>query len=55
MPKCPKVVFDIRNDLDALFSYHQISVGGIKDLQLMELANRRGSWDSVAGLAPYRP
>jgi exonuclease 3'-5' domain-containing protein 1 len=28
----PKVVFDIRNDSDALFSLFQISVDGIKDL-----------------------
>ena len=35
----PKVIFDIRNDSDALFSHYQISVDGIKDLQLMELAS----------------
>jgi exonuclease 3'-5' domain-containing protein 1 len=47
----PKVVFDIRNDSDALFSHYQISVDGIKDLQLMELATRQGPKDFVAGLA----
>lgn len=50
-PTIPKVTFDIRNDSDALFSHYQISVDGIKDLQLMELATRKGSKDYVAGLA----
>ncbi|KAF2672683.1 domain-containing protein 1 [Microthyrium microscopicum] len=47
----PKVVFDIRNDSDALFSLFQISVDGIKDLQLMELASRGRSRKFVSGLA----
>lgn len=47
----PKVIFDIRNDSDALFSLYQISVDGIRDLQLMELATRKSSMDLVAGLA----
>jgi len=34
----PKVIFDICNDSDALFSHYEISVDGIKDLQLMKLA-----------------
>jgi exonuclease 3'-5' domain-containing protein 1 len=34
----PKVFFDIRNDSDALIRHYQISVDGIKDLQLMELS-----------------
>jgi len=46
----PKVVFDIRNASDALFSHFQISVNGIQDLQLMELATRRFSKDLVAEL-----
>jgi exonuclease 3'-5' domain-containing protein 1 len=50
-PTIPKVFFDIRNDSDALFSHFQISVDGIKDLQLMELASRKGSQNLVAGLA----
>lgn len=50
-PTIPKVIFDIRNDSDALFSQYEISVDGIKDLQLMELATRKGSKDFVAGLA----
>ncbi len=32
-PTIPKVIFDIRNDSDALFSHYEISVDGIKDLQ----------------------
>jgi exonuclease 3'-5' domain-containing protein 1 len=47
----PKVVFDVRNDSDALFSLFQISVDGIKDLQLMELAYRTGSRKFVSDLA----
>ena len=47
----PKVIFDIRSDSDALFSHFQISVNGIQDLQLMELATRKGSKDIVVGLA----
>lgn len=50
-PTIPKVIFDIRNDSDALFSHYEISVDGIKDLQVMELATRKGSKDFVAGLA----
>ena len=47
----PKVVFDIRGDSDALFGLFQISVAGIKDLQLMELAYRTGSREFVSSLA----
>ena len=50
-PTIPKVIFDIRSDSDALFSHFQISVNGIQDLQLMELATRRDVKDVVAGLA----
>ena len=47
----PKVCFDVRNDSDALFGEYQISVNSIEDLQLMELANRKGSKTFVAALA----
>ena len=47
----PKVIFDVRNDSDALYSLHQISVDGIEDLQLMELGCRGGSKDRVMSLA----
>ncbi|KFY31110.1 hypothetical protein V493_01395 [Pseudogymnoascus sp. VKM F-4281 (FW-2241)] len=36
----PKVFFDIRNDSDALYSHFSISLAGIHDIQLMELATR---------------
>ncbi|KAF2725552.1 hypothetical protein K431DRAFT_329098 [Polychaeton citri CBS 116435] len=44
-------VFDIPNDLNALFSLYRVSVDGVKDLWLMELATRQGSRNLVAGLA----
>jgi exonuclease 3'-5' domain-containing protein 1 len=50
-PTIPKVFFDVRNDSDALFSHYNISVDGIKDLQLMELATRNFSREYIAGLA----
>lgn len=46
-PTMPKVIFDIRKNSGALFSHFQISVDGIKDLQLMEIAAREGSNDLV--------
>ncbi|KAG6301925.1 hypothetical protein E4U09_004248 [Claviceps aff. purpurea] len=46
-----KVIFDVRNDSDALFHHFQISLQGVQDLQLMELAARRKNRRSVAGLA----
>lgn len=47
-PTMPKVIFDTRNNSDALFSHFQISVDGIEDLQLMELVTRKGSKDFLA-------
>ncbi|KAF2475949.1 uncharacterized protein BDR25DRAFT_300827 [Lindgomyces ingoldianus] len=47
----PKVFFDIRNDSDALYSLYGISVNGIIDIQLLELATRKSSKSYVAGLA----
>ncbi|KAJ5946815.1 hypothetical protein N7454_003654 [Penicillium verhagenii] len=38
----PKVFHDVRNDSDALFAHYQIRLGGVQDLQLMELAARKG-------------
>ncbi|KAG6152621.1 hypothetical protein E4U37_003741 [Claviceps purpurea] len=46
-----KVIFDVRNDSDALFHHFQISLQGVQDLQLMELAARGKNRRSVAGLA----
>ncbi|KAF1996939.1 hypothetical protein P154DRAFT_579422 [Amniculicola lignicola CBS 123094] len=34
----PKVFFNIRNDSDALYSLYSISINGIIDIQLLELA-----------------
>ncbi|KAI3120550.1 hypothetical protein CBS147326_9434 [Penicillium roqueforti] len=50
-PSIKKVIFDVRNDSDALFSHYNISLDGMQDLQLMELATRSGSKKYVAGLA----
>jgi len=47
----PKVFFDVRNDSDALYSHFQISLAGIQDLQLMELATRRFKKGYVNGLS----
>lgn len=41
-PLVAKVFFDVRNDSDALFAHYQISLDGVGDIQLMELATRRG-------------
>jgi exonuclease 3'-5' domain-containing protein 1 len=49
-----KAFFDVRNDSDALFNLYQISLNGVKDVQLMELACRPGpdaSKKYLAGLA----
>jgi exonuclease 3'-5' domain-containing protein 1 len=46
-----KVFFDIRNDSDALFSLYGVRVGGIEDLQLMELASRTFNKSFLCGLA----
>jgi exonuclease 3'-5' domain-containing protein 1 len=50
-PTIPKVFFDVRNDSDALFAHHAISLQGIHDLQLMELATRTRARDYINGLA----
>ena len=47
----PKVFFDVRNDSDALFAHFQISLQGIQDIQLLEIATRFYSKQWVAGLA----
>lgn len=46
----PKVFFDVRNDSDALFCHYQISLSGVDDIQLMELATRTFSRIRVNGL-----
>lgn len=47
----PKVFFDVRNDSDALFTHFQISLQGVHDLQLLEVATRQHSKKTVTGLA----
>ncbi|QSS63453.1 hypothetical protein I7I51_00511 [Histoplasma capsulatum] len=47
-PTIKKVMFDVRNESDALFSHYNIHLDGIQDLQLMELATRSGSKKYVA-------
>ncbi|RAH55920.1 hypothetical protein BO85DRAFT_498327 [Aspergillus piperis CBS 112811] len=42
-PSIKKVMFDVRNNSDALLSHYNIHLDGIQDLQLMELATRSGS------------
>jgi exonuclease 3'-5' domain-containing protein 1 len=46
----PKVFFDVRNDSDALFHHFQISLSGVEDIQLMELATRTFPKKYVSGL-----
>ncbi|CAG9951261.1 unnamed protein product [Clonostachys rosea f. rosea IK726] len=48
-----KVFFDVRNDSDALYSHYQISLAGIYNLQLMELAMRTFSKRCVNRLSRY--
>ena len=46
----PKVFFDVRNDSDALFAHFQISLAGVYDVQLLEVASRRSWKERVTGL-----
>ncbi|KIX97331.1 uncharacterized protein Z520_06783 [Fonsecaea multimorphosa CBS 102226] len=41
----PKAFFDVRNASAALFAQHQITLGGVHDVQLMELATRQGDFN----------
>ncbi|KAL2201944.1 exonuclease [Sarocladium strictum] len=49
--RIPKVIFDVRNDSDALHTHYRVQLAGIQDLQLMELATRNFSRRHVNGLA----
>jgi exonuclease 3'-5' domain-containing protein 1 len=42
-----KMFFDVRNDSDALFNLYQVSLNGVKDIQLMELGYRPGPESSM--------
>lgn len=46
-----KVFFDVRNDSDALYAHFSVRLAGIQDIQLLELATRRGSRRFINGLA----
>lgn len=46
----PKVFFDVRRDSDALYHHFHITLRGVQDLQLMELATRKYPKKTVAGL-----
>ncbi|KAI9643015.1 hypothetical protein NHQ30_008749 [Ciborinia camelliae] len=47
----PKIIFDVRNDSDALYSHFGVKLGGVTDLQLMEFATRSGHRRFLCGLA----
>ena len=47
----PKVFFDVRRDSDALYAHFQITLNGVHDLQLMELATRPSQKRFTFGLA----
>ena len=47
----PKVLFDVRNDSDAMFSHFQIHLHCVIDLQLIEFASRPDRGRFVKGLA----
>ncbi|KAF4830068.1 hypothetical protein CGCTS75_v006244 [Colletotrichum tropicale] len=49
-PSITKVFFDVRNDSDALFFHFNIDLGGVEDLQLMELASRKSNKRLLFGL-----
>ena len=46
----PKVFFDVRNDADALYAHFNISLQGVHDIQLLEVATRSWARDRVTGL-----
>ncbi|KAI7344992.1 hypothetical protein KC320_g8552 [Hortaea werneckii] len=46
-----KYFFDVRNDADAIFALFNIRLAHVVDVQLLELASRRGSKHILRGLA----
>jgi len=46
-----KYFFDVRNDSDALFSLYSITLAGVQDIQLMELATRYRAKTMLGSLA----
>lgn len=49
----PKVFFDIRNNLDTLFSYFSVNLVYIQDIQLMQLVTQTYNRKYVSGLSKY--
>lgn len=49
-PLVPKVFFDVRNDADALYAHFSVSLQGVHDIQLLELATRSWPRDRLVGL-----
>ncbi|OQN95562.1 hypothetical protein B0A48_18497 [Cryoendolithus antarcticus] len=46
-----KYLFDVRNDADALYALFDVQLAGVTDVQLLELATRRGPKHVLCGLA----
>lgn len=46
-----KAIFDVRRDSDALYSHFDVSVAGIQDIQLMEVARRPSFKKYLNGLS----
>ncbi|KAK3076077.1 hypothetical protein LTR53_000017 [Teratosphaeriaceae sp. CCFEE 6253] len=46
-----KCFFDVRNDADALYALFDVRLAGVADIQLLELASRRGPKHVLCGLA----
>ena len=46
-----KYLFDVRNDSDALYALFDVRLAGVVDVQLLELASRKGMKHALYGLA----
>ncbi|EXJ71468.1 uncharacterized protein A1O5_05276 [Cladophialophora psammophila CBS 110553] len=49
-PSIPKVIFDVRNDSDAMFHHYNIALSGVVDLQMMEYFQENRSSRNLASL-----
>ncbi|EEP78734.1 predicted protein [Uncinocarpus reesii 1704] len=50
-PEILKGIFDVRNDSNALYFLYGVALQGVEDIQLMEVACRRGLQTYLSGLA----
>ena len=50
-PLIPKVLFDLRNDADALYNHYGVLLANVHDVQLLELAAHKSTRRTVSGLA----